>query len=163
VHYGELLYERYLGRPFAGHRDAVSELVGDVLEDAIEIRLEQAGITHRKTGRAERVPGWDQAPDFFIPNELAPAAVIEAKVTSDDGTARDKVARIKVLAAQRDAHAAAGGVHYEVIACIDGRGFRERREDMRQMLTALHGKVFTTETLDQLIEHTRLREFVTLP
>jgi len=31
-----LLYERFLGRPFAGHRDSVSELVGDSLESVIE-------------------------------------------------------------------------------------------------------------------------------
>ena len=30
VPYAMLLYERFLGRPFAGHRDSVSELVGDV-------------------------------------------------------------------------------------------------------------------------------------
>jgi hypothetical protein len=29
VPYAMLLYERFLGRPFAGHRDSVSELVGD--------------------------------------------------------------------------------------------------------------------------------------
>jgi hypothetical protein len=29
-------YERFLGRPFAGHRDSVSELVGDIVESAIE-------------------------------------------------------------------------------------------------------------------------------
>jgi len=33
--YAMLLYERFLGRPFAGHRDSASELVGDVLETAI--------------------------------------------------------------------------------------------------------------------------------
>jgi len=30
IPYAVLLYERYLGRPFAAHRDAVSELVGEV-------------------------------------------------------------------------------------------------------------------------------------
>jgi hypothetical protein len=34
VPYAMLLYERFLGRPFAGHRDSVSELVGDSLESA---------------------------------------------------------------------------------------------------------------------------------
>lgn len=34
--YAMLLYERFLGRPFAGHRDSVSELIGDSLESAIE-------------------------------------------------------------------------------------------------------------------------------
>jgi hypothetical protein len=35
VPYAMLLYERFLGRPFAGHRDSVSELVGEVMESAI--------------------------------------------------------------------------------------------------------------------------------
>lgn len=163
VPYAVLLYERYLGRPFAGHRDAVSELVGEVMENAIEDKLRAAGITYRKTRRAERIPGFGQAPDFCIPDEIAPVVIIEAKITSDDGTARDKVTRIKALATQRDAHVATDGkAPYEVVACIDGRGFRERREDMRQMLVALGGKVFTTATLDDLIPCTRLREFVSV-
>ncbi len=88
VPYAVLLYERYLGRPFAAHRDAVSELVGEVMENAIENRLRRAGVTYRKTGRAERIPGFGQAPDFCIPDEVDPAVVIEAKVTSNDGTSR---------------------------------------------------------------------------
>jgi len=87
--YAMLLYERFLGRPFAGHRDSVSELVGDGLETAIEEKLTQAGITFRKTKRAERLAGFDQAPDFIIPDEFQPQIIIEAKLTEDDGTARD--------------------------------------------------------------------------
>ena len=49
--YAMLLYERFLGRPFAGHRDSVSELVGDVMESAIEDVLSAAGISYRKTDR----------------------------------------------------------------------------------------------------------------
>ncbi|MDY6839480.1 MAG: hypothetical protein SWH78_16060 [Thermodesulfobacteriota bacterium] len=161
VPYAVLLYERFIGRPFAAHRDAVSELVGEVMENAIEERLRKAGVTYRKTGRAERIPGFGQAPDFCIPDEINPAVVIEAKITSDDGTARDKVARIKELETQRRKHVKTGRPSYEVVACIDGRGFRERREDMRQMLLRLNGKVFTTASLDQLITHTRIRGFVT--
>jgi hypothetical protein len=161
VPYAVLLYERYLGRPFAGHRDAVSEMVGEVMENAVEERLRHAGVSYRKTGRAERIPGFGQAPDFCIPDEISPIAVIEAKITSDDGTARDKVARIKELETQRNEHVAAGRPSYEVIACIDGRGFRQRREDMRQLLLRLNGKVFTTATLDNLIPYTRIRELVT--
>lgn len=162
VPYAVLLYERYLGRPFAGHRDAVSELVGEVMENAVEERLRRAGVSFRKTRRAERLPGFGQAPDFCIPDEVSPVVVIEAKITSDDGTARDKVARIKELETQRNEHVAVGHPKYEVVACIDGRGFRERREDMRQLLLRLDGKVFTTATLDQLITHTRIREFITI-
>jgi hypothetical protein len=160
IPYTVLLYERYLGRPFAAHRDAVSELVGEVMENAIEDKLRANGITYRKTQRAERIPGFGQAPDFCIPDEINPAVVIEAKITSDDGTARDKVARIKELETQRNQHVNEGRAYYEVIACIDGRGFRERREDMRQMLLRLDGKVFTSATLDRLITHTRIREFI---
>ena len=70
VPYAMMLYERFLGRPFAGHRDSVSELVGDVLEAAIESALSEAGISFRKTKRAERVTGFDQAPDFIVPRRV---------------------------------------------------------------------------------------------
>ena len=85
-----LLYERFLGRPFAGHRDSVSELVGDSLESAIENVLTKAGISYRKTKRAERIEGFDQTPDFIIPSEYNPQIVIEAKITEDDGTAETR-------------------------------------------------------------------------
>ena len=50
---------------------------------------------------------------------------------------------------------------YEVIACIAGRGFGVRREDMKKMLLATRGKVFTPQNLDQLVACTRLQEFMT--
>ena len=53
VPYAVLLYERYLDGPFATHRNAVSELVGEVMENAVENQLRHAGITYRKTKRAE--------------------------------------------------------------------------------------------------------------
>jgi hypothetical protein len=59
IPYAMLLSERFLGRPFAGHRDSVSELVGDALESAIEGVLTRSGVSFHKTRRAERVPGFD--------------------------------------------------------------------------------------------------------
>jgi hypothetical protein len=159
VPYAVLLYERYLGRPFASHRDAVSEIIGEVMENAVEERLRKAGISVRRTKRAEKIPDFGQAPDFCVPDEINPAVIIEAKIASDDGTARDKIARILNLVKQRDKHVEEGRDWYEVIACIDGRGFRQRRELMRQLLLDLNGKVFTTATLDQLIAYTNLRKF----
>lgn len=161
VPYAVLLYERHLGRPFASHRDAVSELVGDVMEVAIENQLAKWGITFRKTGRAERLPGFEQAPDFFVPTETAPEVIVEAKIASDDGTARDKVARILRLAHMRDGRVQAGEPSFEVIACLDGRGFGGRRQDMRDVLVATRGKVFTLSTLDQLTTRTQLIRFRT--
>ena len=160
VPYAMLLYERYLGRPFATHRDAVSEQVGDVMETAIEERLTRARITFRKTKRAESIPGYDQAPDFFVPDEFNPSTVIEAKITGDDGTARDKVARIERLTRMRDDRRRDGQPDFEVVACIDGRGFGIRREDMRSLITRTEGKVFTLATLDQIVAHTRLQRFL---
>jgi hypothetical protein len=156
VPYSVLLYERYFGRPFASHRDSVSELVGDVMESAIEVRLRAERIPFRKAGRAERVPGFEQAPDFFAPDELSPMVIIEAKITGDDGTARDKVSRVIRLATMRDDRARAGQPTFQVVACIDGRGFGVRREDMRQLLIATQGKVFTANTLADLVEWTDL-------
>jgi len=161
VPYPMLLYERFLGRPFAGHRDSVSELVGDALESAVEEVLNKAGISYRKTKRAERIEGFDQTPDFIIPSEFNPQVIIEAKITEDDGTARDKVTRIQHLGTLSLEGRTDGIPKYEVIACIGGRGFSVRREDMKKMILATRGKVFTLKTLKQMIENTRLKEFVT--
>ena len=159
--YAMLLYERFLGRPFAGHRDSVSELIGDILESAIEEVLSRSGISFRKTKRAERIEGFDQTPDFIIPSEFNPQIIIEAKITEDDGTARDKVTRIQHLGELSLSERAKNNPKYEVIACIGGRGFGVRREDMKKMILATRGKVFTVKTLDRLVEYTRLREFRT--
>jgi hypothetical protein len=160
--YAMVLYERFLGRPFAGHRDSVSELVGDVLESAIESALAAAGIGFRKTKRAQRVPGFDQAPDFIVPDEFNPRVVLEAKIAEDDGTARDKVTRVQHLGALStqgvSGHAAP---RFEVIACIAGRGFGVRREDMKKLLIATRGKVFTLNNLDRLVDCSALAQFRT--
>jgi hypothetical protein len=161
VPYAMLLYERFLGRPFAGHRDSVSEIIGDVLESAIEEVLSRAGVSARKTKRAEKIPGFDQTPDFIIPSEFNPQVVIEAKITEDDGTARDKVTRIQHLNELSRAAVVDGKPGFEVIACIGGRGFGVRREDMKKMLFATQGKVFTVKTIERLVDCTRLSEFRT--
>lgn len=157
--YSVLLYERFLGRPFAGHRDSISELVGNIVENAIEDVLSRAGISYRKTKRAERLPGFDQAPDFVIPNEINPRVVIEAKLTEDDGTARDKVTRVQHLGALSLAGQPPDQPRFDVVACIAGRGFGVRREDMKKLILATRGKVFTLQNMDQLVEATRLRDY----
>lgn len=155
VPYPVLLYERFLGRPFATHRDSVSELVGEVVEVAIKNVLTVAKVSYRETKRIDRIAGFDQAPDFIVPDEYNPAVIIEAKLSEDDGTARDKVARVQRLRTLRDE----GGHTYDVIACIAGRGFKIRREDMRRLLQATDGKVFTLSTMHLLIDCTRIREY----
>ena len=154
IPYAMLLYERFLGRPFAGHRDSVSELVGDALEGAIERQLVRWGVSFYKTKRAEKVPGFKQAPDFVIPSWNNPQIIVEAKISEDDGTARDKVTRIINLVnlARRED----GSPSYQVVAALAGRGFAVRREDMRNLLLATNGKVFTLSTIRHIIAHTEI-------
>jgi len=56
--------------------------------------------------------------------------MIEAKITEDDGTARDKVTRIQHLGELSLAGRSEDDPKYEVIACIGGRGFGVRREEL---------------------------------
>ena len=44
-----------------------------------------------------------------------------------------------------------------------GQGFGVRREDMKKMLIATRGKVFTADTLSKMVEHTRLKDFASKP
>lgn len=65
------------------------------------------------------------------------------------------MSRVQRLRTLRDENS----LTYDVIACIDGRGFKIRRNDMRRLLQATDGKVFTLATLDLLVEQTRIREY----
>ncbi|MGA2656380.1 MAG: hypothetical protein ABSH34_02570 [Verrucomicrobiota bacterium] len=56
---------------------------------------------------------------------------------------------------------AGGQPKYQVIACIAGRGFGVRREDMKKMLLATRGKVFTLKTLNRLVDCSALKAFQT--
>ncbi|MFH1147815.1 MAG: hypothetical protein V1736_08925 [Pseudomonadota bacterium] len=147
-----------------GGLTAVQEYLADVLEGAPKIQKATACESKQPYGTDDdeiAFPGFDQAPDFIIPSEFNPQVIIEAKITEDDGTARDKVTRIQHLGELSMAGGTPENPKYDVIACIGGRGFGVRREDMKKMLWATRGKVFTLKTLDRLIECTRLREFRT--
>lgn len=48
-----LLYERFFERPFAGHRNSVTELIGDSLDSAIEEVLSKAGVFERRNALKE--------------------------------------------------------------------------------------------------------------
>ena len=133
VPYSILLYERLLGRPFAGHRDSISELIGNIVENAIEGRSVPAGASaFARPGGQSVCPISTKRPDFVIPNEFNPQVVIEAKLSEDDGTARDKVTRVQHLGSLSMEGRPSDQPKFEVIACIAGRGFGVRREDMKK-------------------------------
>jgi len=50
---------------------------------------------------------------------------------------------------------------YEVVACIATRDFKQRKQDMRELIEVTRGKVFTLQTLSHLVEHRRLKTFET--
>lgn len=152
VPYPMVLYERLLGRPFASHRDSVSETVGRIWEEQIEKRLHAREIPFQKPRRTEKIPGFRQAPDFIVPSYANPIVVIEAKLCEDDGTARDKIARIQALVEESRLRKKP----YAVVACVDGRGFAQRVADIVKLLDFTAGKVFTRATLDHLVPHTPL-------
>jgi len=52
-----------------------------------------------------------------------------------------------------------GQPKFEAVAAIAGRGFKVRREDMKKLLIATRGKVFTLQNMDRLIECIRAGEF----
>lgn len=66
-----------------------------MVEIAIKYVLYEAKISYRETTRAQRISGFDQAPDFIDPGDYTPLALIEAKLTEDGGTAQDKVAHVQ--------------------------------------------------------------------
>jgi hypothetical protein len=148
VSYSELLYERMLGRPYASHRDSVSRIVGDLIENAIRDLLDEYEIDGAMAKAREKVEGFEQAPDCRVPS-VKPKVIIEAKLTEDDGTARDKVARVQTLRAYEDAKSEAERA--EIVAVVDGRGFGHRMADLRRLMEATDGHVYTLEELPLLV------------
>lgn len=138
-----------LGRPYASHRDSVSGIVGRIIEGAINELCQRHDIDGRPTKSREAVPGFEQAPDYLIPAEN-PRVIIEAKLTEDDGTARDKAARLQTLRQYEDARPEAE--RRTIIAVIDGRGFGHRLADLNRLLKACDGHVYTLDELEKLVE-----------
>ena len=62
------------------------ELKRVVVEAAFKDVLTGGKVSFRESKRAERITGFDQAPDFIIPDEFNPVALIEAKLAEDNGT-----------------------------------------------------------------------------
>jgi len=159
VSYSELLYERLLGRPYASHRDSVSGIVGDLIEGSIKRLLDDYGIDGAMARAREKVPGFVQAPDCRVPSEN-PRIIIEAKLTEDDGTARDKVARVQTLRTYEDAKPE--GERCQIVALVDGRGFGHRMADLRRLMEATDGHVYTLAELPLLVaDNGVLAPFVT--
>lgn len=145
VLFADLLYQRYIGGSVRQVLDIGSALKADILEEPVKALLESQRIPFYQTRPRERVGGWEQAPDFFIPNRERPEVVIEAKVAEDGGTARDKASRIERLARIAQAKGAV------CIAVVDGKGFRRINDVLVPILVNCKGKVFSYSNLRELL------------
>jgi hypothetical protein len=142
---GHLLYERYTGRPFAYVRDALSEAKGGLLEAAIAALFKAKGIPFEAI-EDNRLEGFSQAPDFVVPSRQKPVVLIEAKLSEDGGTSRDKAGRIERLFHE------IGDRPIALVAVVDGKGFRRINDTLAPILKHTRGRTFFLSNLDQLAE-----------
>jgi hypothetical protein len=64
--------------------------------------------------------------------------------------ARDKVTRVQHLGPlSMQGRGPDEAPKFQVVACITGRGFKVRREDMKKLFLAMRGKVFTLQNVDR--------------
>jgi hypothetical protein len=146
VPYHVLLYQRYVGGFYRQVRDMYSEKKGNILEDLICGVLDGAGVGYYRTEGADQVPDIRPAPDFLIPDETKPTAIIEGKIADNGGTARDKAARIHSLSQE----ARRRGI--VLVAVIDGIGFRRHGDVLVPIVRDTLGLTFSPPTLDRLVE-----------
>lgn len=153
VPYATVLYERYLGRPFAYVVDALSGMKADLIETPVQTLFNKHGIPHYRSKAIDTIPGFEQAPDFLVPDHLNPRIVIEAKLAEDGGTARDKASRIERLARTTEP---AG---MTLIAVVDGKGFFRINDVLAPILKVTKGLTFTLSTLDAMVEVPAFKPF----
>lgn len=152
--YNALLYQRYVGSAFGLAINASTSIKADLLEGPVERLLRENRIPYYRVGTREKVAGWEQAPDFLVPDKNDPRIVIEAKVAEDGGTARDKASRIERLSR----HAYARGA--TLISVVDGLGFLRINDVLAPILGNSKGLVFTHNDLAEMLNVPAVRAFV---
>jgi hypothetical protein len=149
-----LLHQRQYGGAFRQLLDATSTTRGDVLEEAVEQLVRDAGVPYLRTGsddqaEIERRFGLTvrPAPDFvFHDGAGALRAMVECKVANDGGTARDKAARFRAL---RQEAMRLGGV--PLFAVVAGLGWRRTTDALGPVIRDTDGRTFTLATLDEML------------
>lgn len=165
VPYEEFLHQRHYGGSFAQLSNATGTKKGDALEDAVELLFIEAGVPFIRTGshnQGEIVKRFgvsmNPAPDFVVFDDRDQLkALIECKSINDGGTARDKAARFRNL---REEASRLGG--HSVIAVLDGLGWTRVNDALGPVVAATDGRVFTTETLPELLTVTPISSLLDL-
>lgn len=150
------LHQRAYGGAFRQLLDATSSQRGDLVEDPVEEIFAGAGVPFVRTGmhnQAEIEARWGltvkPAPDFvlFDPRSDTVRAILECKGANDGGTARDKAARFRALRAEAQR---LGGI--PVFAVLAGIGWRRTKDALGPVVRDTDGRIFTLETLPQILE-----------
>ncbi|ORB87015.1 hypothetical protein B1987_28225 [Mycobacterium kansasii] len=154
VPYSAFLHQRHFGGSFGQVTNATSGKKGDLLEDEVESLFQGAAVPYLRTGSHNQGDialrfglTVTPAPDFVVFDASETLrAILECKATNDGGTARDKATRFQLLQAEG---IRLGGV--PVIAVLGGTGWARVNDSLGPVLKYTDGRVFTLETLDQML------------
>lgn len=154
VPYSELLHQRHYGGAFRQITDGTSTKRGDLIEDAVEELFTRAGILFLRTGSHNQSEIEDRfeilvrpAPDFVVYDDSgALRAMLECKLVSDGGTARDKALRFERL---REESRRLGGT--PLIAVLGGMGWARVNDTLGPVVRDTDGRVFTISTLPEML------------
>jgi len=150
-----LLHQRLYGGAFRQLLDATSTQRGNLLEDRVEEMFAHEGLAFLRTGPANQELIKSRfgltvrpAPDFavFEPPSDRLAAILECKMASDGGTARDKAARFAALRAEANR---LGGI--PTVAVLSGLGWQRTRDALGPVIRDTDGRVFTLATLPEMM------------
>lgn len=154
VTYQSFLHQRHYGGPFNQVTNATTGKKGDLIEDEVESLFQDNGVPYVRTGshnQGEIASRFNvtvaPAPDFvvFDANDTL-RGMLECKSTNDGGTARDKATRFRLL---RDEGTRLGGV--PVLGVLGGTGWARVNDTLGPVLQYTDGRVFTLETLDEML------------
>jgi hypothetical protein len=155
VSYSDYLHQRHYGGAYRQILDATSTRRGDAIEDAVDGLFTDAGVPHIRTGSHNQAEIADRfevqvtpAPDFVVFDDAdALQAMLECKITSDGGTARDKALRFERL---REEARRLGGI--PLLAVLGGMGWARVNDTLGPVVRDTDGRVFTQATLAQLLD-----------
>jgi hypothetical protein len=149
------LHQRHYGGAFRQVLDAISTRRGNLLEDTVEYLFQDAGIPYVRTGSHDQSEIAERfeiqirpVPDFVVYEKGSGTlrGLLECKLVSDGGTARDKALRFERLRAES---VRLGGV--PLLAVLSGMGWTRANDTLGPVLRDTEGRVFTLSTLADML------------
>ncbi len=154
VPYDTFLHQRHYGGAFGQILNATSGDRGNILEDAVEALFKLHRIPYIRTGahnQADIVKRFNvtvaPAPDFVVFDHTETLrGMLECKLISDGGTARDKAGRFRTL---REESKRLGGV--PLFAVLAGMGWTRVNDTLGPVIRDTDGRTFTMANLEEIL------------